>query len=800
MAFEKKPSSNPDRGRVRSAEELETYGVWVKSGPQDIASDIAGAVNYDEDAVPFDADFDMGFSGMGPNGGGNVRDAAFESFADGSFVAGGFSDANFAGGGFPSGGFAQGDFPRAAAPSGPAENDGFGNGDFAADSDAAPRDDVSSRLLLKIADELSSIRADIDTLKKEFAGMRSGGSDEARDGKGFFSGDDDGKIALTDNEMDNILASSGLTPERDAFDSFRDADEAALRELSLQNEAAEAGGPAYGDDDGFGFGTEPDGSPFDDGLSSGAEEADMRDRFREPDDVFDTDLEFLTGGAEADGMDLSGNDIFRAFADELPSADTLEDVDELRELRMHGADPLTPPPEDTSYLEEEPFHMTNAEEEGLSDDGDVFGDVDRDGFEFGAFGSGNQENLDDASDDGVSLLNEVPYTDDVSDDDGPYPEDGELTVDDGDLSFIDGIRSPDDDLPTEDGEPAMDDGDLPSIGGIPSPEDDELAPEDDDVAAPEDGDLPSIGGIPSMDDDDDLSLDDGGLSLDEDYLSPFGAIPSDDDEFSVDGEMSLEEGDMLLGGGGLTFDDDEMTPEDGGLVLEDDDELSLDDDGIALDDETLPEDGGPIFGDDGIALDDDGITLGDDGITLDDNGITPEDDINLPPWLISESETAEIFDAASPEDGEPAPDGTFDESSLENISLEMDDFEIDDLDTEDSNIVRVIPEGFNVGDEEPLVSFDDDLEAIADEDEEAPPPKSNGNGRDAAKTKTGAGKTGAGKGGDADISPDLKGDLKNVLAYMDQLLESLPEDKIEEFAKSEHFDTYKKLFKELGLV
>jgi hypothetical protein len=34
---------------------------------------------------------------------------------------------------------------------------------------------------------------------------------------------------------------------------------------------------------------------------------------------------------------------------------------------------------------------------------------------------------------------------------------------------------------------------------------------------------------------------------------------------------------------------------------------------------------------------------------------------------------------------------------------------------------------------------------------------------------------------------------------MDQLLESLPEDKIHEFANSEHFDVYKKLFDELGL-
>ena len=45
----------------------------------------------------------------------------------------------------------------------------------------------------------------------------------------------------------------------------------------------------------------------------------------------------------------------------------------------------------------------------------------------------------------------------------------------------------------------------------------------------------------------------------------------------------------------------------------------------------------------------------------------------------------------------------------------------------------------------------------------------------------------------------IQDDIKSVLVYMDQLLENLPEDKIEEFAKSEHFDTYKKLFNELGI-
>ena len=52
---------------------------------------------------------------------------------------------------------------------------------------------------------------------------------------------------------------------------------------------------------------------------------------------------------------------------------------------------------------------------------------------------------------------------------------------------------------------------------------------------------------------------------------------------------------------------------------------------------------------------------------------------------------------------------------------------------------------------------------------------------------------------DSMSNTDLKQDIKSVLLYMDQLLENLPEDKIVEFAKSDEFVTYKKLFSELGL-
>jgi hypothetical protein len=52
----------------------------------------------------------------------------------------------------------------------------------------------------------------------------------------------------------------------------------------------------------------------------------------------------------------------------------------------------------------------------------------------------------------------------------------------------------------------------------------------------------------------------------------------------------------------------------------------------------------------------------------------------------------------------------------------------------------------------------------------------------------------------AEIPLNIKDELKTVLLYMDQLLESLPEEKIEEFASSKYFDTYKRLFAELGIV
>jgi len=50
-----------------------------------------------------------------------------------------------------------------------------------------------------------------------------------------------------------------------------------------------------------------------------------------------------------------------------------------------------------------------------------------------------------------------------------------------------------------------------------------------------------------------------------------------------------------------------------------------------------------------------------------------------------------------------------------------------------------------------------------------------------------------------EIPTNIKKDIKSVLSYMDQLLESLPEEKIKEFAESEYFEMYHRLFSELGI-
>jgi hypothetical protein len=142
---------------------------------------------------------------------------------------------------------------------------------------------------------------------------------------------------------------------------------------------------------------------------------------------------------------------------------------------------------------------------------------------------------------------------------------------------------------------------------------------------------------------------------------------------------------------------------------------------------------------------------------------------------------------------EPADTPPDDEIDFESIAEE------EELEPEEESFAQVIPEGFVVepDDSQSASPFDtvdtgesfreedlDVLEGDTEADELSPPAVEKG-AEDAVVSS---------------IPSNIKDELKTVLSYMDQLLESLPEEKIEEFAKSEYFETYKKLFEELGLV
>lgn len=111
----------------------------------------------------------------------------------------------------------------------------------------------------------------------------------------------------------------------------------------------------------------------------------------------------------------------------------------------------------------------------------------------------------------------------------------------------------------------------------------------------------------------------------------------------------------------------------------------------------------------------------------------------------------------------------------------------------------VEPAAVESADEEPE-ELDDlgdlDLEEVAEDEAETPGSSRTSESFGPAQP---AGAGGAQRASTDALPENLKQEIRSVLSYMDQLLEALPEDKIEEFANSEHWETYKRLFDELGL-
>lgn len=142
------------------------------------------------------------------------------------------------------------------------------------------------------------------------------------------------------------------------------------------------------------------------------------------------------------------------------------------------------------------------------------------------------------------------------------------------------------------------------------------------------------------------------------------------------------------------------------------------------------------------------------------------------------------------------------EKNIEDEETDFDSsFEFDDIALENSKLDDfVIPEELDYNmlsqeeENETVAVSDSDMAYLNEKDGDADLPKTqelSTEGGDAHSVN---------KYEDGEELPyNIKRDIKSVLAYMDQLLESLPEDKIKEFAESEYFEMYHRLFDELGI-
>jgi len=154
---------------------------------------------------------------------------------------------------------------------------------------------------------------------------------------------------------------------------------------------------------------------------------------------------------------------------------------------------------------------------------------------------------------------------------------------------------------------------------------------------------------------------------------------------------------------------------------------------------------------------------------------TPSMPITYHPDELSTSLDDSLFVESTLDELEEVPD----EESEKDVEPE---FNAPEVDLEDITAIESVPEV------EAEVEADDDTQTqVAIE-----PSKQGIQGQTSDTTET----TSAG----GQVPDKLKHDVKSVLLYLDQLLASLPEEKIEEFASSEYYDTYKRLFDDLGLL
>ena len=499
--------------------------------------------------------------------------------------------------------------------------------------------DLSTQLLMKIADELSSIRTELTGLKKEFSGIKAAVPKEEKGEKGYFATEeDDEKIALTGAELINIMNTADFTQETgtDASKEITDDD------LDIRISGEEITFDESSEDD---LDVELNDAPA-------SEETDELEISGISEDISEEDFPPDLVIAEED-LEISDDNI-PDFSE--------EDAEELKHIREEGAEPIAfaPTLEDAEYLKDDPLADSEA-----GDDDDV--EVEEIFVDF-------EESLDNSIDLSEAVIDEPDFSSEIIDN------------------------------PLE--EPSLDD--ISINLDLSELESDELLAVDE----PEEIQEESFEEIEEVSDE------------------PLGELLYEE---SADEEADLTE-----------LEEDILLPD-----LQEDEADILSDD--ILSDDLLSED---------LELEELSSVETDSGA---DSSLIPEN------FTVEEPEIISVE--------------TLSDDSLDSMPGPLDELE-DELDILDAaeelpELVEDVQDNESLAELDPLEldseDFDSDELHPADLQSEEPP-------------------------ADSDIPVKLKQELKVVLSYMDQLLESLPDDKIEEFAKSEYYDTYKKLFKELGLV
>jgi hypothetical protein len=637
--------------------------------------------------------------------------------------------------------------------------------------------DLSTQLLMKIADELASIRTELSSLKKDFAGIKTAGDQgqgQSQD-HGFFAEEDDEKIALTGDELNNILQTEG-------------AQGAAETESGAGTAAVDEGGEKETQGGGF----------FDE----------------------DEDETISLTGDELDNILNTAN-----FTEEAGETESLDD------LFVQEDTVNTPSGEAESGTDGEGlFQEGESEELGLSSEelslDNIADDLNLDiNFEENDLDElGGEIGLETSAETLPGQENEFP---DLSLD----SESIEAAGDAADISFeavdidvpVEAVKAEED----EEIQQLREEGVLP-MTPAPEPEDANFLEEDPMAASGFEEESLDLSG--AVIDEPDLSADIMDNPVEEPSL----------EAISIDLEMdNMEFADGIKDDGGeRAADEPEFTEEEISLELSEETlelpaEMESSDSAGNLTEnfnnkdfnknfnEDLNKDLNEDFNEDFIEssfeqepLEDISIDLPPleepaeeqligENIEETEAEVSAGESLDLPP-IESFGETIDLSG------GETAVE----EPAIEEAAVEFDIPMIEDEEEEENPVspesaaeieddLTLIPEGFVVesgesggveetDDDEP--AGDDFLSSIDGESGEA-----KGETAIAGETEEASGEADdtPGPGG---IPSRFKNELKTVLSYMDQLLESLPDEKIEEFARSEYFDTYKKLFKELGLV